>query len=215
MAEIDRIIAVLKRETAAFREPIVTTFARERDPFKVLVSCLLSLRTKDEVTAAAADRLFAVAGDAGSLAGLTPARIERLIYPVGFYRTKARRLREIAARLVRERGGRVPDTIAELLALDGVGRKTANLVVTLGYGKPGICVDTHVHRICNRLGYVETATPEQTEYALREKLPRRYWLVINDLLVAWGQNVCRPQSPWCSRCALGTLCLKMGVVRSR
>jgi endonuclease-3 len=215
LKDVDRIVAILKRETARFREPIVTTFAREKDPFKVLVSCLLSLRTKDEVTARAAERLFAAAGDAEALSRLAPARIEELIHPVGFYRTKARRLRQLAGVLVRERGGRVPETIAELLELEGVGRKTANLVVVLGYGKPGICVDTHVHRICNRLGWVETGTPEKTEFALRERLPRRHWAVINDLLVAWGQNICRPLSPWCSRCALAGHCPRVGVERSR
>jgi endonuclease III len=138
-----------------------------------------------------------------------------LIFPVGFYKTKAGRIREICAKLLESHGGKVPDTIDELLTLPGVGRKTANLVVTLGYGKLGICVDTHVHRISNRLGYVSTKSPEETERALREKLPRQYWIEYNDLLVTWGQNVCRPISPWCSRCPIRPYCKQVGVLRHR
>ena len=146
---------------------------------------------------------------------LTARQIERAIYPVGFYRTKARVLLRISADLLARFGGKVPDTIDELLTLDGVGRKTANLVVTLGFNKPGICVDTHVHRISNRLGYVRTRTPEETEMALREKLPRRYWIGYNDLLVTFGQNVCAPVSPKCSTCPVRALCRRVGVTTSR
>jgi endonuclease-3 len=146
---------------------------------------------------------------------LAPRRIERLIYPVGFYRTKARVILGICRDLLDRFGGRVPDEIADLLTLKGVGRKTANLVVTMGYGKPGICVDTHVHRISNRLGYVRTRTPEETEMALRAKLPKRYWIGYNDLLVAFGQNVCAPISPRCSMCPVRTLCRRVGVLSSR
>jgi endonuclease-3 len=146
---------------------------------------------------------------------LAPRTIERAIFPVGFYRTKARVLRDISRDLIDRFGGRVPADLDALLTLKGVGRKTANLVVTIGFARPGICVDTHVHRISNRLGFVRTATPEQTEWALRAKLPRRYWIEINDLLVTHGQNVCRPISPLCSRCPVALLCLRVGVTTSR
>ena len=146
---------------------------------------------------------------------LVPRQIERLIYPVGFYRTKARVILGICRDLLARFDGRVPDTIDELLTLNGVGRKTANLVVTMGYGKPGICVDTHVHRISNRLGYVKTRNPEETEMALRGKLPRRYWIGYNDLLVSFGQNVCTPISPRCSLCPVTTLCRRVGVTTTR
>ena len=146
---------------------------------------------------------------------LSPRQIERLIYPVGFYRTKARVILGICRDLLDRFGGRVPDEIDDLLTLKGVGRKTANLVVTMGYGKPGICVDTHVHRISNRLGYVRTRTPEETEMALRTKLPPRYWIGYNDLLVAFGQNVCTPISPRCSMCPVRSLCRRVGVRSAR
>ena len=188
---------------------------RDRDPFRVLVACILSLRTQDTTTGPASDRLFAVAATPEAMLKLTPRRIARLIYPVGFYRTKARVILGICRDLLERFGGRVPDTIDELLTLNGVGRKTANLVVTMGYGKPGICVDTHVHRISNRLGYVKTRSPEETEMALRGKLPRRYWIGYNDLLVSFGQNICTPISPHCSRCPVATLCRKVGVTTAR
>ena len=146
---------------------------------------------------------------------LLPQRIARLIYPVGFYRTKAHVILGICRDLIDRFEGRVPDTIDELLTLNGVGRKTANLVVTMGFGKPGICVDTHVHRISNRLGYVKTKNPEETEMALREKLPRRYWIGYNDLLVSFGQNICAPISPRCSLCPVTTLCPRIGVTTKR
>ena len=188
---------------------------RDRDPFRVLVACILSLRTQDTTTGPASDRLFAVAATPEAMLKLTPRRIARLIYPVGFYRTKARVILGICRDLLERFGGRVPDTIDELLTLNGVGRKTANLVVTMGYGKPGICVDTHVHRISNRLGYVKTRSPEETEMALRGKLPRRYWIGYNDLLVSFGQNICVPISPRCSLCPVTTLCPRIGVTTTR
>ena len=188
---------------------------RDRDPFRVLIACILSLRTQDTTTGPASDRLFAVASTPEALLKLAPRRIERLIYPVGFYRTKARVILGICRDLLERFEGRVPDTIDELLTLNGVGRKTANLVVTIGYGKPGICVDIHVHRISNRLGYVKTRNPEETETALREKLPRRYWIGYNDLLVSFGQNICAPISPRCSVCPVTTLCPRIGVTTTR
>jgi endonuclease-3 len=181
----------------------------------VLVACILSLRTQDTTTGPAAARLFAVADTPRALLRLTPRRIERLIFPVGFYRRKARVIRAICRDLLARFGGRVPDEIDDLLTLEGVGRKTANLVVTMGYDKPGICVDTHVHRISNRLGYVRTRTPEETEQALRARLPRRYWIGYNDLLVAFGQNVCTPLSPRCSACPVRALCRRVGVTVAR
>jgi len=180
-----------------------------------LIACILSLRTQDTTTGPAADRLFAVADTPRAMLALTPRVIERLIYPVGFYRTKARVILGICRDLLERFGGRVPDDIDTLLTLKGVGRKTANLVVTMGYGKPGICVDTHVHRISNRLGYVRTRNPEQTEMALRARLPKRFWIGYNDLLVSFGQNVCTPISPRCWGCPVTALCRKVGVTTSR
>ncbi|HSE94212.1 MAG TPA: endonuclease III [Methylomirabilota bacterium] len=188
---------------------------RTRDPYRVLIACILSLRTQDTTTAPAAERLFALADTPAGMLRLSAPTIARTIYPVGFYRTKARVIRAISRDLLERFGGRVPDDIDALLTLDGVGRKTANLVVTMGYGKPGICVDTHVHRISNRLGYVRTRTPEETEMALRARLPRRYWIGYNDLLVAFGQNVCTPLSPRCSICPARALCRRVGVTTSR
>jgi len=184
-------------------------------PFETLVATILSLRTKDAVTAQAADRLLAVAPTPAALAELTVPRISKLIFPVGFYRTKAAHLKETCRILGEKHGGRVPDSIDELLRLPGVGRKTANLVVTVGYDGYGICVDTHVHRISNLWGYVKTKTPEETEFALRRRLPRRYWKTYNDILVTFGQNLCVPVSPWCSRCPVERFCEKTGLKRSR
>ncbi len=181
----------------------------------MLVACLLSLRTQDTTTGPAAARLFALADTPAAMLGLTPRQIERAIYPVGFYRTKARVIPAICRDLLGRFAGRVPDDLEALLTLPGVGRKTANLVRTMGHGKPGICVDTHVHRISNRLGYVRTRTPEQTEMALRDRLPRRYWIGYNDLLVSFGQNICTPLSPRCSGCPVRSLCRRVGVTRSR
>lgn len=196
--------------------PSVSEIAlRRRDPFRVLVATMISLRTKDEVTGPAAERLLAAAPTPARLAALPVTRIERLIYPAGFYHTKARNLRAAAGILVRECGARVPRDMEGLLALPGVGRKTANLVRNLGYGLDGICVDTHVHRISNRMGWVATKDPAGTEMALMDVLPRRYWIPINELLVRWGQVVCTPLSPHCSTCAVRRWCRRVGVGRSR
>jgi len=176
---------------------------------------MLSLRTKDTTTAVAAPRLFALADTPGKMLLLKPRRIEKAIYPVGFYRVKAKSILRVCRILLEKYGGRVPDDLDALIALPGVGRKTANLVLTQGFGKPGICVDTHVHRITNRWGYVKTKTPEQTEMALREKLPQEYWIEINDHLVALGQNICHPTSPKCSVCPVREWCESVGVTRSR
>ncbi len=215
-ADIHEAMTILTEAVRQWQTPAVTIVSqREGDPFKVLISCILSLRTQDRTTAAASERLFALADNPARMASLPVEVVEEAIYPVGFYRTKAVRIGEICRTLQERYGGRVPDELDELLTLKGVGRKTANLVVTLGFGKPGICVDTHVHRICNRWGYVRTKTPEETEFRLRAKLPREYWLVINDLLVTFGQNQCHPVSPRCSTCPLRCLCDRVGVVKSR
>ena len=188
---------------------------QKKDPFHVLISCILSLRTQDGTTSQASERLFKLADTPEKLCHMPVKKIEKAIYPVGFYRVKAERIKEIACQIMKHYRGRVPDRMEDLLKLKGVGRKTANLVLTRGYDKPGICVDTHVHRITNRWGYVRTKTPEETEFALRERLPKRYWKEINGLLVAFGQGICRPQSPFCSRCRLVDFCERVGVNKWR
>ena len=196
--------------------PIVSQLAAENfDPYALLVSTLLSLRTKDEVTAVATERLLDLARNPEDMLKLSEEEIGKAIYPAGFYRNKARTIREISRALLEKYKGSVPDTIEELLKLKGVGRKTANLVISLGFDKDGICVDTHVHRISNRLGYVTTKTPEKTEHALREKLPKRFWKIYNTLMVAFGRKICRPLSPLCSSCPVHRLCDRNGVTRSR
>jgi len=188
---------------------------KKNAPFRVLVGCLISLRTKDEVTGPATERLFKLADTPEGMARLDPGLIARTIYPAGFYNQKGLTIRNVSRRLVEDYGGRVPDTVEDLVKLKGVGRKTANLVVTVGHGKPGICVDTHVHRVVNRWGYVRTKTPDKTELALREKLPRQYWIALNSLLVVFGRNRCQPISPHCSGCPVAGCCPRVGVVRSR
>lgn len=214
-SDIHDVVKILREEYQKWDLPIVTEISKKRDSFKVLISTVISLRTKDDVTREAAMRLFQIADNPYDMAKLDPGVVERAIYPAGFYRTKARNILRICKILIDEQDGRVPDELDVLLKLPGVGRKTANLVVTLGYGKPGICVDTHVHRVSNRLGYVQTKTPEETEFALRGKLPEVYWIEYNDLLVSFGQNICTPVSPFCSRCVLIHLCRRVGVVRNR
>ena len=210
---IDRVLSTLTRLIRQWKEPIVGHY--KDDPFATLISCLLSLRTQDATTSAASERLFALARTPQTMRRLPIRTIERAIYPVGFYKTKARTLHAVCSTLLDRYDGRVPEELDELLTIKGVGRKTANLVVTLAFNKPGICVDTHVHRISNRWGYVKTTTPEQTEMALRAKLPTRHWIIFNDLLVTFGQNLCHPTSPWCSRCSLARICPKTGVRHSR
>lgn len=212
---IDKAFRILSREVARLREPIVGRVARDHDPFKVLVSTMLSLRTKDSTTEQACERLFSLASTPEGILGLPVGTIEKAIFPVGFYKTKAKSIREASALILERYGGKVPPDLDELLTLPGVGRKTANLVVILGYDGMGICVDTHVHRITNRWGYLATKTPEQTEMRLREILPERYWKDINNYLVPYGQYVCQPVSPWCSRCRLTRYCDRVGVRTSR
>jgi len=206
----------LTKQVRSLRIPWLDQMSVEdRDPFRILISCILSLRTQDKTTEEASQRLFRLARTPRAMSRLSAEKIQEAIYPVGFYRVKARQIREIGKWIAEEYGGRVPDTIEELLQLKGVGRKTANLVVTLGYAQPGICVDTHVHRITNRWGLVKTKNPAQTEFALREILPLRYWRKLNGYLVAFGQEICKPISPLCSRCAVRPFCARAGVIRSR
>jgi len=214
--DISKVLKRVKRQVKTLKVPWLDEMANmDRDPFRVLVSCILSLRTQDRTTGEASRRLFALAATPEAMAAMSVRDIQKAIYPVGFYRVKARTIKDLSRTIATEYGGKVPDTIEGLLRLKGVGRKTANLVVTLGWNKPGICVDTHVHRITNRWGYVKTRTPEETEFALRAKLPARFWKEINGLLVAFGQGICRPLSPICSSCSVFDYCDRVGVGRSR
>jgi endonuclease-3 len=214
--DIDRFVATIESQYRQWNPPIITFIAsRGITPFEVLVSTLLSLRTKDEVTGVAAERLLHMARTPEAMVKLKPREIEKLIYPVGFYPTKAKRLLSISQILLDRYDGQVPDTLEELTALPGVGRKTANLVLVEGFKIPAICVDTHVHRISNRIGYVKTKNPDKTEMALRKKLPKKHWVRYNELLVAFGQVMCRPISPFCSRCPMIDICPKIGVDRHR
>jgi len=214
--DIHRCMTILKEQYAGWQAPSITLISSTgASPFQVLVSTVLSLRTKDEVTTAASRRIFDKARSPEELLKLEEETIRRLIYPVGFYKTKAARLREISRILLEKYDGTVPDTIDDLLTLPGVGRKTANLVLVEGFRKDAICVDTHVHRISNRFGYVKTKNPDKTEFALRKKLPRKYWITYNEILVAFGQIICRPISPFCSRCPVTDLCPRVGVGKTR
>ena len=215
-SQMSRVIARIKKAVSGLPDPSVTLVGKRwKSPYLVLISCLLSLRTKDTTTLPASKRLFHLAATPEGMVKLTVAQIERAIYPVGFYKTKARRIIEISRDLLTRFCGKVPDTIDELLTFHGVGRKTANLVLTEGFQKPAMCVDTHVHRISNRLGYVRTKNPEGTETALRSKLPKKYWGEYNALLVLWGQNICRPVSPKCFQCPVRGLCQQVGVTQHR
>ncbi|WP_457627212.1 endonuclease III domain-containing protein [Persephonella sp.] len=212
-----KVLQILEKEFPKWNAPVVSLMARRdsRTPYQILISTIISLRTKDEVTAEASERLFKLADNPYGMLRLSEDEIAKAIYPAGFYRNKAKTIREISRILVEKYGGNVPDTLDELLKLPGVGRKTANLVLALSFNKPAICVDVHVHRISNRLGIVSTKTPEETEKQLMEKVPRKYWSKINDLLVAFGQTICKPVSPYCSRCPVAHLCEKNGVERHR
>jgi endonuclease-3 len=214
--QINTVIKILKKELEVGTLPIVSHLAEDqRDPFVILISTLLSLRTKDEVTAVATERLFALASTPEEMLKVPLDKIARTIYPVGFYRVKAQTIHHVCRELIKRFASKVPDDIDDLLSIKGVGRKTANLVVTLAYGKDGICVDTHVHRISNRLGYVKTKTPGETEFALRDKLPCRHWIIYNTIMVAFGRQTCKPVSPLCSLCPVNKYCDRVGVTLSR
>lgn len=209
-------MAILRAAMPQFQQPLIDQMGDAgQTPFRILIATLLSLRTKDTLTAVVAPRLFAVADTPTAMRALGEERIAELIYPVGFYRNKARSIVQICTILIEQYAGAVPNELDALLALPGVGRKTANLVLTAGFGLPGICVDVHVHRICNRWGYVNTRDPDKTELALRAQLPPEYWISINSLLVTLGQNICTPTSPRCSACPIAAYCLRIGLTRSR
>src|SRR5262245_55183432 len=210
---IHQVIRVLRKESRQWPVPAIGHYVDT--PFTVLISCILSLRTQDKTTNTASERLFAIANTPEKMLATPVAVIQKAIYPVSFYRVKARTIHRICEQLLEHFGGEVPSDLEELLELPGVGRKTANIVVTLAFRKAGIAVDTHVHRISNRLGYVRTKSPDETEMALRKKLPRRYWIIYNDLLVAYGQNLCKPISPFCSRCKIAPYCGRVGVTTRR
>jgi len=211
--EIHDVVRILKKEIRQWPLPAIGHYVET--PFTTLISCILSLRTQDKTTNAASDRLFEIANTPKKMLATPVDVIQKAIYPVSFYRVKAQTIHKICDQLLTRFGGEVPSGLEELLELSGVGRKTANIVVTLGFRKHGIAVDTHVHRISNRLGYVRTKTPDDTEMALRKKLPRRYWIIYNDLLVAYGQNLCKPISPFCSNCKIAVYCERIGVKTHR
>ncbi len=212
---INVLIKKLKETSSTFDEAIVTKISRRGNPFQVLISTILSLRTKDKTTHEASVRLFRVAKTPHDMIRLGEQRVTELIYPVGFYKTKAKSIVKLSEILINRFSGNVPADIDSLLLLPNVGRKTANLVLAKGFKIPAICVDTHVHRISNRLGLVSTNTPHETEKALRRVLPMRYWIEFNDLLVPFGQHICRPVSPVCSKCPVSDMCKRVGVTRSR
>jgi endonuclease III len=210
--DIDLVYRILKNEFRKHRMPVVDLIqVQTRDPFKVLISTILSARTKDAITTEASERLFSVVNSFEDLARMPVKRIEQLIFPVGFYKTKALHLKLLPQIINALYNGKIPQTVEELVKLPGVGRKTANLVVAVGFNKPAVCVDTHVHRICNRLGYVRTKTPFETEMRLRKILPGKYWITFNSFLVSFGQNLCFPINPKCATCPIYNLCNRVGV----
>jgi len=216
MPQIKPVMAILKKEVRKFREPILTKISKKRDPFKVLISCILSLRTKDNVTGLASKRLFSKADIPKKILKLKTREIEKLIYPVGFYKTKAKNLKILCRQLLDNHKGKVPHSEEDLLKLKNVGRKTMNIVRTYGFDDPeGLAIDIHCFRIPNRLGWVKTKTPEETEFVLRKTLPKKYWRDFNDIFVIFGQNICVPVSPFCSKCPISKYCPKIGVKRSR
>jgi endonuclease-3 len=214
--DIHIVLRLVKDSIQQWSVPVLEQLAAAGpDPFKILVACILSLRTRDQTTAEASARLFALSADPFSMAKLKVKKIEKAIFPVGFYRTKAQQIRDGSKQICQEFQGKVPDSIEDLVRLPGVGRKTANLVRTVGYKKPGICVDIHVHRICNRLGYVLTKNPDETECVLRQNLPKKHWITFNSLLVPFGQNQCTPISPRCSSCPISPFCQQVGISKAR
>lgn len=212
MNQINKIYKIFEKETKKYQIPVAEKFGK-KDPFQVLISCLLSLRTKDITTAKVSTRLFSKAKTPKQMLRLK--ELEEIIKPVNYYKTKAKRIKEISNHLIKYHKGKVPDKEEELLKLKGVGRKTTNIVRTIAFKQDSIPVDTHVHRISNRLGIVTTKTPEQTEFALMKVLPKKYWIKWNYFLVVWGQNICKPISPLCSKCNINKYCKRIGVRKSR
>lgn len=209
--DIDSIVKALKKDNSTnsvIRTEFVNFMENVKDPYLVLICCILSLRTNDKTTYPASMRMLALGKTPKEISKLDIKTLEEAIYPVGFYKNKAEQIIELSKILVEKYNSKVPDTIEELVKFRGVGRKTANLVLAKGFNKPAICVDVHVHRICNRLGYVKTKNPEETEFKLREILPEKYWIDFNTLLVTHGQNVCKPINPKCEICSLNKFCKK-------
>jgi endonuclease-3 len=219
ISHIDEIMAILKRELGGRQPPLVSRDKWEeipKTPFTVLVSCILSLRTKDQVTDEASIRLLKTYNTPKQLLSLSEEELQQIIYPVGFYRVKARTIQSISKTLLEKYDGKVPDSFKELLKLKGVGRKTANIVMVYGHHNSDyLPIDTHCHRIPNRLGWIKTKTPEETEQALKKILPKRYWMEFNHLFVTFGQTICLPVSPLCSQCPINHYCKKVGVSVSR
>ena len=205
MSNIDKIINILKNSNQP-RSEFVNLMEEFKDPYLVLIGCILSLRTNDKTTYPATLRMLKLAKTPQEMLNVSEEELAKAIYPVGFYQNKARQIIDLSKIIVEELDGKVPDTIEDLIKFNGVGRKTANLVLAKGFNKPAICVDIHMHRIFNRLGYVNTKTPEETEFALREKLPIKYWIDINTLIVTHGQNVCKPTKPLCHQCPIALFC---------
>jgi len=215
VTDVSRVLSLIRKQTERFIIPSVTLISYNKDPYQVLVSCILSLRTKDKTTIEAAKRLFRVAPCPQDMIKLTRLRLEKLIFPVGFYHRKAKVILDLSRKIIREFNAKVPSKIEDLLSFKGVGRKTANLVLGLGFNIPAICVDTHVHRISNRLGWINTKSPEDSEAALEKIIPKNLWIDLNTILVGFGQNLCQPVSPICSRCSVVNFCKRKGVIRSR
>lgn len=213
--KIVKILRLIQVQVKRFKIPSVTAISFSNDPYQVLISCILSLRTKDKTTIEASKRLFKVADNPKNMIKLSLSRLRKIIYPVGFYRNKAKVILGLSLKIINDFQGSVPRKIEEFLSFKGVGRKTANLVLGLGFGIPSICVDTHVHRISNRLGWVSTVHPEETEKELEKILPKRLWIDLNTILVTFGQNLCVPISPFCSICDVSCFCKKVGVNKSR
>ena len=208
MIDIDKIVSLLK-DAKQPQSEFVRLMDSFKNPYLVLIACILSLRTNDKTTYPATLRMLELAKTPKEMKNVSQEELAKAIYPVGFYENKAKQIIELSKTIDEELGGQVPDEIEDLIKFKGVGRKTANLVLSLGFNKPAICVDVHVHRIFNRLGYIKTKTPEETEFALREKLPQKYWIDINTLLVTHGQNVCKPIKPKCSECPIERYCAKI------
>ena len=205
---IDKIVQKLK-ESKQPRSEFVELMEQFKDPYLVLIGCILSLRTNDKTTYPATLRMLELAKTPLEMSKVSPEKLAKAIYPVGFYENKARQIIELSRQIVEELDGKVPDEIEDLIKFNGVGRKTANLVLAKGFNKPAICVDVHVHRIFNRLGYIKTKTPEETEFALRAKLPMKHWIDINTLIVTHGQNICKPRNPYCDKCPIEKWCSKL------
>ncbi len=213
---IDEVIEKVKESIKNFEKPALEKFNKKlKDPYWILISCLLSLRTKDTITEEVTEKLYKIARTPQQILKLPLKKLKKIIYKTGFYNNKAKTIKKVTEKILYDFNGRVPDTLEKLLLLPGVGRKTANLVLTEGFNKIGICVDTHVHKIFNRWGYVRTKTPDETEIILRQKLPKKYWKKINNYLVTFGQNICLSISPFCSKCVINKKCPKIGIRKNR